>query len=184
MLDKVAVEPRLRYSAQQDAVSGVCREHAERADLCAMSIRDSPVDTLFKTKALLDAGKCHPAAEATMAAIAKFGKSDYHACVILGSSTCKTEKATKQAELIEQILKCWKQSPDGECKHGPIWSVCTDGDARRRLAIFKLCMNSCVTPSSELYRLIGGLPLLNLCCGPTEITHDGDYKHEEKSASS
>ncbi|KAG9077228.1 hypothetical protein FRC06_009020, partial [Ceratobasidium sp. 370] len=32
--------------------------------------------------------------------------------------------------------------------------------------------------------LLGNLPLLNLFCGPTEVTHDGDYKHEEKRLAS
>jgi hypothetical protein len=64
--------------------------------------------------------------------------------------------------------------------HGPVCSVCTDGDARQQLARYQICMTSKVTPGSDLFQLIGELPLLNLRCGQGYLTHDGDYKHEEK----
>ncbi|KAG8764677.1 hypothetical protein FRC12_007946 [Ceratobasidium sp. 428] len=120
MIDEIAIEPRPRYSEQQDAVTGICREHAQAEDLTNMSTRSSPVDTLFQTKELLDASQCHRATEATMAAIACFGPSDYNACVILASATCKTEKAPKHSELLDLLLKSWQESPDGEARHGPI----------------------------------------------------------------
>ncbi|KAF8604515.1 hypothetical protein BDV93DRAFT_440423, partial [Ceratobasidium sp. AG-I] len=181
MIDELALEPRLRYSIQQDAVVGLCREHAHRVSLDQMSTRDAPVEALLEAKSLLDKGECHRAKEATMVAIARFGQSDYNASVILASGTCKTEKAPEQARLIELVLKCWRDSPYGEALHGEIWSACTDGDAGRRLAMFQQCMSTKLSSTSYLYLLIGHLPLLNLYCGPTQITHDGDYKHEEKS---
>ncbi|KAG8750285.1 hypothetical protein FRC11_010563 [Ceratobasidium sp. 423] len=184
MIDKIAIEPRLRYSMKPDAVLGVCREHAHRADLISMSARADPVDTLLRIKECLDTGQCHRAAEATMVSIAKFGRYDYGASIVGASSTCKKEKAAEQADFIRLYLQSWQESPDGECKHGPILSASTDGDAGRRVALFKLCMSSCITPSSKLYPTIGHLPLFNLNCGPTEITHDGDYKHEEKRLAS
>ncbi|KAG9098098.1 hypothetical protein FRC07_010692, partial [Ceratobasidium sp. 392] len=119
-----------------------------------------------------------------MAAVARFGQSDYNASIILASPTCKTKKSGKHAELIGAILDSWRESPHGAPAHGDIWSICTDGDAGRRLAIFQHCMTSTLEPNSDLYRLLGHLPLLNLCCGPTQITHDGDYKHEEKRMAS
>ncbi|KAG9089099.1 hypothetical protein FS749_001621 [Ceratobasidium sp. UAMH 11750] len=119
-----------------------------------------------------------------MVAIARFGKSDYNAAVILASGTCKTETAAAQARLIGLVLDTWRASPYGEAQNGPIWSACTDGDPRRRLAMYELCMTSSLEPGSELYCLLGHLPLLNLQCGPTQITHDGDYKHEEKRLAS
>ncbi|KAG9082984.1 hypothetical protein FRC06_004747, partial [Ceratobasidium sp. 370] len=184
MLDEMAIEPRLRYGTQQDAIVGVCREHADPMHLTNLSASSAPVDTLLAIKTCLDSGQCHRAAEATMAAVARFGKSNYNATVILASSTCKREKAPEQARLIELLLESWRRSPDGERIHGPIWSACTDGDPGRRLAMFKNCMSTHLAPTSKLFSLLGNLPLLNLYCGPTEITHDGDYKHEEKRLAS
>ncbi|KAF8593059.1 hypothetical protein BDV93DRAFT_461884, partial [Ceratobasidium sp. AG-I] len=184
MLDEISVESRVQYSIQQDAVVGICHEHAHRVSLDQMSTRNAPVDALLEAKSLLDRGECHRAKEATMVAIARFGQSDYNATVILASGTCKTEKAPEQARLIELVLKAWQESPYGEALHGEIWSACTDGDPGRRLAMFQQCMSTKLSPTSYLYLLIGHLPLLNLYCGPTQITHDGDYKHEEKRLAS
>jgi hypothetical protein len=180
MLDEVAIEPRLRYSSQQDCVVGLAREDSSQVCLDNLSTRPDPLAALLDAKAHLDSGDCHRASEATMAAIARFGQSDYNASVILASPTCKTEKAPEQEDLIRLILKAWRDSPFGEVLHGPVWSVCTDGDARRRLPIYHICMTSKVTPGSDLFSLIGDLPLLNLCCGQDYLTHNGDYKHEEK----
>jgi hypothetical protein len=184
MIDEVAIEPRPRYDVHQDAVVGICREHANEGALRHLSTRGDSLNTLLDTQTLLDSGGCHRATEATMAAIARFGQSNYNPTVILASGTCKTEKTGDQTRWIDLLLKCWKESPYGEAVHGDIWSICTDGDSKRRRALFQLCMTSTLPESSDLFRLIGHLPLLNLCCGPTQITHDGDYKHEEKSKSS
>ncbi|KAG8718339.1 hypothetical protein FRC09_012817 [Ceratobasidium sp. 395] len=184
MIDELAKEARLRYHKLLDAIIGVCREHADADCLRNLSSRSDTLETLKAIKKQLDTGGCHRATEATMAALARFGSSDYNPTVVLASGTCKTEKAEDQARWIELILNSWRDSPSGEVKHGPIWSVCTDGDAKRRRAIFPLCMTSLLPESCDLYRLIGHLPLLNLYCGPTQITHDGDYKHEEKRLAS
>ncbi|KAG8750064.1 hypothetical protein FRC12_013091 [Ceratobasidium sp. 428] len=184
MIDELAKEARLRYHKLLDAIVGVCREHANVDCLQELSAQSNTLDSLKAIKEQLDSGGCHRATEATMAALARFGQSDYNPTVILASGTCKTEKSEDQARWIELILNSWRDSPSGEVKHGPIWSVCTDGDAKRRRALFPLCMASPLPESCELYRLIGHLPLLNLYCGPTQITHDGDYKHEEKRLAS
>jgi hypothetical protein len=181
MIDEIAIESRLRYSIQQDSVVGLCREHASQINLTNMSIRSDALDALLKAKPLLDSAVCHRATESTMAAIARFGQSNYNPAVILASGTCKREKTPDQARLIGLILESWKESPYGEAAHGEIWSACTDGDPGRRRAMFKLCMTARLSKNSDLFCLIGHLPLLNLYCGPTQITHDGDYKHEVKS---
>lgn len=131
MIDKIAVEPHARYSSEQDAVVGICHEHAHLADLHSMSSRSEPVESLLKTKSLLDSGQCHRASEATMLAIARFGHQNYNPTVILASGTCKTEKAPDQLRLIKLVLDCWSESPHGEASNGQIWSICTDGDSRR-----------------------------------------------------
>ncbi|CAE7062743.1 unnamed protein product [Rhizoctonia solani] len=184
MIDEIAIEPRLRYSINQDSVIGMCREHGNSSVLGCLSNKKDTLQTLLEVQAQLESGECHRATEATMAAIARFGASDYNPALILASGTCKAEKAPDQARWIELILQSWRDSPFGEATHGPIWSICTDGDAKRRLAVFQHCMQFRLPPSSEIFGLIGHLPLLNLYCGPNLITHDGDYKHEEKRLAS
>ncbi|KDN35862.1 hypothetical protein RSAG8_11224, partial [Rhizoctonia solani AG-8 WAC10335] len=184
MIDEIAIEPRLRYSIQQDTVLGFSREDSHLTHLNEMSTCSNPVDALLEAKALLDSGKCHRATEASMVAIARFGSSDYNPAILAASGTCKTEKWPDQARWIGRALHSWEISPYGEVMYGPIWSVNSDGDAARRLALFQLCMSSKLSPDTELFRLIGHLPLFNLYCGPTQITHDGDYKHIEKRLAS
>ncbi|KAF8594840.1 hypothetical protein BDV93DRAFT_577293, partial [Ceratobasidium sp. AG-I] len=184
MIDEIAIESRPRYDVILDAVIGICREHANNDALQNLSTRSDSLNALLDTQALLDSGGCHRATEATMAAIARFGQSDYNPTIIFASGTCKTEKTGDQTRWIDLLLTCWKESPHGGAVHGDIWSVCTDGDSKRRRALFQLCMTSTLPESSDLFRLIGHLPLLNLCCSPTQITHDGDYKHEEKRLAS
>jgi hypothetical protein len=110
MIDEIAVESRLRYSIQQDAVVGLCREHASEVHLTNMSTRSDSLDALLKAKSQLDSGVCHRAKEATMAAIARFGQSNYNPAVILASGTCKTEKTPDQARLIALRLETWRES--------------------------------------------------------------------------
>ncbi|QRV87004.1 hypothetical protein RhiJN_15022 [Ceratobasidium sp. AG-Ba] len=184
LIDELAVEDRPHYSVHQDAITGICREHADVGALAQLSTRSDALKALLDTQTALDSGQCHRAFEATMAAIARFGRTDYNATVILASGTCKTETVDDQKRWIELLLECWEKSPYGEVLHGLIWSICTDGDPKRRRALFMLCMTSRVSESSGLFCLIGHLPLLNLCCGPKEIIHDGDYKHEEKRLAS
>jgi hypothetical protein len=181
MIHEIALQSRLQYSIQQDAVVGLCLEHGSQIDLTNMSTQSDTLDALLKAKSLLDSGDCHRARESTMAAIAQFGQSNYKPAVVLASGTYKAEKTPDQACLIRLILDSWKESPFGEAAHGEIWSACTDGDPGQRRAMFKLCMTSRLLQTSDLFHLIGHLPWLNLYCGPAQITHDGDYKHEAKS---
>ncbi|KAK7015803.1 hypothetical protein R3P38DRAFT_2786723 [Favolaschia claudopus] len=71
----------------------------------------------------------------------------------------------------------WKRSSDGEAKYGPPMSISTDGDHKRRLALFILCMQNEILPGNPLYPFVCKLPGLNLRVGKNNITHDGDPKH-------
>ncbi|KAG9106142.1 hypothetical protein FRC07_008952 [Ceratobasidium sp. 392] len=94
MADEIACESCPCYSIKLDAIVGLACENAHLVDLAELSKNPAPLDTLLEAKALLVSGVCHRAKEVTMAAIARFGKSDYNASVILASGTCKTEKAS------------------------------------------------------------------------------------------
>ncbi|KAG8781543.1 hypothetical protein FRC12_021783 [Ceratobasidium sp. 428] len=184
LMDELAAQPRLRYSRKLDLIVGFGRHFDHLIDMKDLSTRPDALEVLLKLKALLDSGVIQRATEVTMAAITRFGQTEYNPAVILASGTCKTEKAPEQARLIQLILDSWQDSPHGAALNGDIWSICTDGDATRRRALFQLCMISKLAPESDLFRLLGHLPLLNLCCSPAQVTHDGDYKHEEKRLAS
>ncbi|CEL58799.1 hypothetical protein RSOLAG1IB_12200 [Rhizoctonia solani AG-1 IB] len=100
--------------------------------------------------------------------------------VVLMSGTCKTESVDSQLALLKIVYQAYKKSPNGAAALGPIWSFATDGDARRRLALFRLCMKQVLCPPSPLYSELCHLEFMNLACGEDEITHDGDFKHKEK----
>lgn len=180
LIDEVAIEKRPRYYTSGDAIAGICREHCTGLDLTGVSARGLPGIRAIQSS--LDDGKCHRAREATVVAIAGFGKDsvDYHARVVLVSGTCKTESEVAGYQLISRVINAWKTSPQGEAMHGPLASIATDGDPTRRRALYRYCMTQELPSSSPLYTLLGSLPLFNTFCGPDEVTHDGDFKHEEK----
>ena len=58
-----------------------------------------------------------------------------------------------------------------------LYCISTDGDAHRRRALVALTLSSALTDTSEIYSKLSPLKLLNLHCGPGEITCDFDWKH-------
>lgn len=180
LIDEVALERRPRYFAAEDAVVGICREHSQSLDLTQISHRGLPA--LEAIHAALESGSCHRAREATVVAIAGFSPTpnEFGARPVLVSGTCKAESERDGARLVQTVLQARRDSPQGEALHGPIISLATDGDPTRRRAFYSYCMTQELSRSSALFELLGDLPLLNICCGPDEVTHDGDFKHEEK----
>ncbi|CUA75805.1 hypothetical protein RSOLAG22IIIB_06086 [Rhizoctonia solani] len=178
LIDEIALEERIRYSSAEDLLVGFCRECTAPGRLQNMTGR--PVSDIYDLKKLLDSGKCHRAKEATVMAIAPFGPDHYTPMVIVVSGTCKTESVDHQMRLLRLGYSAYKKSPHGAAALGPIWSFETDGDASRRLALFRLCTSRTLSSPSELYLILSPLELVNLECGEDNVTHDGDFKHEEK----
>ncbi|CUA70771.1 Ubiquitin carboxyl-terminal hydrolase 34 [Rhizoctonia solani] len=182
LIDEIALEERVRYSLADDTLVGFCRECTPPGRLRSMTGR--PVSDLYDLKKSLDSGECHRAKEATVMAIAPFSADHYTPMVIVVSGTCKTETVDRQLALLKLGYNAYKKSPHGALALGPIWSIETDGDAGQRLALFRLCTSYVVPPLSELYLELHPLELMNLECGEDQITHDGDFKHEEKRLAS
>ena len=181
LIDEIALEERVRYSLAEDTLIGICRKCTTPGQLQNMTGR--PVSDLYDLKQMLDSGECHRAKEASVIAVAPFGPDHYTPMAIALSGTCKTETVDRQLALIRLAYKAYTDSPHGAVALGPIWSIETDGDAGRRLVLFRLCTSHVLSPPSELYLLLHSLELMNLACGEDEITHDGDFKHEEKRKS-
>lgn len=182
LTDEIALEECPQYSTGQDSIIGFCREHSARLPLSNVSERS--IKALEPIQSSLKSGACHLAKEATVVALAPFGETDYNAQVILVSGTCKTETDQAHYELLKAVIDQWNSSAHGSAAHGPLWSLATDGEGRRRRAIHRYCFSSAIAQDSPLYAHIGTLPLLNTCCGPFEETNDSDYKHLEKRLAS
>ncbi|KAJ7865520.1 hypothetical protein B0H13DRAFT_2670906 [Mycena leptocephala] len=81
---------------------------------------------------------------------------------------------------MEIVLEAWKRSVYGEQLHGPILSVASDGDPKRCLALFMMCMHTEIIEGNPLYPFIRELPGLNRRVGKDNLTMDPDFKHEVK----
>lgn len=174
MIDEISVDERACWIKSMNSVGGLCREHSKNIDLTIPDI-DSLLDIAEAVTG--DEPTVHFGKEATVAGIAPFRDSHYGVRPVLCSLTCKTEVAEESAELIALILKLWKESLDGEEKHGPIFSVASDGDATRRKVLYELFMKHELDPASELYAKLSILAGLNLFTGDADVTMDFDLKH-------
>jgi hypothetical protein len=173
LIDEISLDERARYFPWANKVGGLCREHANKADL-----RIGSMAAVDKVADLLEDNVCHMGREATVAAIASFRTKDYHAKPILISPTCKSEKAPEQAEWIKLLIERWRPF---EAIHGPLWSVATDGDTTRRAALHSILMLLELNPESEMFKILGDLPGFNIQCGENDVTMDSDPKHIFKS---
>lgn len=174
VIDGIASERKAAYDEISGQVVGLCREHALQLDL-----RVTSIDAVTQVAAAVhgDEPIVHYGSEATVAAMAPFRKEHYTVIPLMVSATCKTETAENLAEHILMILKSWHEHEDGERRHGPCWSVGTDGDAKFRAAKFRALMSHTVDPASPLYTKLSPLRGLNLRVGPYDVTADADPKH-------
>ncbi|KAK7015798.1 hypothetical protein R3P38DRAFT_2786718 [Favolaschia claudopus] len=159
-MDELAADPRIDFMPETDEMGG-------RGDLRAVEA----------AVAAVKAGKVHVSHEVCVGAISHLYGTNYGAKPIYMGPTCKKGPWQDSVRLMEVIIAAWKRSPDGEAKHGPLLSISTDGDHKRRLALFVLCMQNEILPKNPLYPFVRNLPGLNLRVGKDNITHDGDPKH-------
>jgi hypothetical protein len=174
MIDEIALEERPVFIKWLDSVGGLCREHTKGISLrmTNVPVLKSLADTVFGPSPTV-----HYAKEATVAGIAAFRSEHYDVMPVFAAGTCKKEKAPECSELIEALLDAWRESPDGEARHGPIWSVSSDGDGVRRAAFHNLLMSEKLKPSDPLFALLSALLGLNLQTGKFFITAEFDPKH-------
>ena len=174
MIDEISVDEPACWMKCLNSIGGLCREHSQHIDL---TVND--IDSLLSVAeaATGDGATVHFGKEATVAGFAPFRDSHYGVRPVLCSLTCKSETAAESAELIALIIKLWDKSPNGRTKHGPLWSVGSDGDAKRRKALYDLLMEEMLDPSSDLYAKLHILCGLNLFTGKGGIHMDYDLKH-------
>jgi hypothetical protein len=159
LIDEIATEERPVFVKWLNSVGGFCREHTKGLDLRITSISGLRIlaNTVFGPKPTI-----HFAKQATVAGIAAFRSDHYKVMPIFAAGTCKKEKASDCVELIQSSLDAWRESPDGEKRHGPIWSVASDGNGVRRAAFHTLFMSETLKPGDPLYTILSPLAGLNL----------------------
>lgn len=178
LVDGVALKEKCRYLQSTDSIAGVCREHGSTLDLHVRS-QESLVDAEDALHG--ETPRAHYASEATVVAIAPFQNLSYSAIPVAMSGSCKAETGKGMALWLRELIRAWRENEDGEKRHGPLWSVATDGESTMRSCRFQVCMSQEVSPSSPLYPMLHNLYGLNLFTGPSDVTMTCDPKHIFKS---
>jgi len=78
---------------------------------------------------------------------------------------------------MENFIQTYREHPDGEKRHGPICTVCTDGESSFRKLRFILGLEETVDKSSPLGKKLSELTGLNLQTGRYGILGTCDPKH-------
>jgi hypothetical protein len=177
MMDEVACDGRLCYLADTDEIAGLC-EHAG-TELPSVKMGKN-LDILRAVQRAICDGKVHIAQEVFVAAISRNDDSDYGAKPVLLIPTCKKGSYRDSACVMEMVKQAWKLSPYGEGLHGSFWSIASDGDPKRRPALFQHCMQLELKEGDKLFEYVGQLPGCNLWTGPSGETQDLDVKHDMK----
>ncbi|KAF7312848.1 hypothetical protein MKEN_00968800 [Mycena kentingensis (nom. inval.)] len=176
--DETAKTAAIDWFSLTDEFGGLCLEHID-AVLDGVQVGDT-VELVEKAVQLVRDGKVHIATEISVGAIFRHAETNYAAKPVFMGSSCKMGNWLTVLLVILTVLEAWERHPDGASKRGPIASVASDGDAKRRIAFFVLCMCFEVKEGNEIYEYVRDVCGLNLFTGKNNITMDFDPKHELK----
>lgn len=176
-MDEVATDGRLCYLLETDEIARLCEHVALAVPSLKMGKDLTTIQTV--TKAVCE-DKIHVGKELLVAAFARNAETNYGAKPALLMPTCKKGSFQDSALIIEKCHQAWKLSPYGESLHGPLTSFASDGDLKRRPALYLHCMVCELMPADPLFKYLGSLPGLNLWTGSGGETQDLDYKHDMK----
>ncbi|KAF8218166.1 hypothetical protein K438DRAFT_1901061 [Mycena galopus ATCC 62051] len=159
--NELAIDRRIDYMTETDEMGGFCVEHV------------NTLDTIKVGKGIQN-GKVHIAHEASVGAISRLFRTNYGARPVFIAPTCKKGSWKDMLRTMLTVIEAWKRSRDGEKKHGPVLAVTSDGDPKRHLALFVMCMHDEIRPGNPLYPYICKLLGFNcrLCtslCSPEGI---------------
>jgi hypothetical protein len=172
--DEIAGDGRLCYLDETDEIAGLCEHASSRLKTFKMGDDLTSVEEAVKA---VRAGDIHVGKEFSVAAFSRHAPDDYGAKPVLLMPTCKKGSWQSSAQILQKLIQAWKLSPFGEAKHGPLAAIASDGDGRRRAALYLICMHKHLGPNDPLYEFLSDLPGLNLFTGDGGITMDFDYKH-------
>lgn len=177
VIDEIALEERIVFVRWLRALGGFCWEHSKDVNKAISTIahmKDLALRLILPAK---DPKAIHHAKEATVIGVAAFRSEHYQAMPIAAAGTCKQSTAADCVVTIKTIPDAWKTSPDGEKRHGPIWSFASDGDGVRRAAFHTAFTSCAVTEENPLFKLLGSLAGFNLKTGTGDVTAEFDPKH-------
>jgi hypothetical protein len=178
--DEIATERKIDYMAETDDTGGLCLEHFSALDTVKVGSNSQTVEAAV---AAVKEGKVHISHETSVGAISRLSETGYGARPVFMGPSCKTGSWKDCLRTMEIVLEVWKRSVYGERLHGRILAVASDGDAKRRLALFMMCMHTEIIEGNPLYPFICDLPGLNRRVGKDNLTMDMDFKHEIKRMS-
>lgn len=172
MIDKGAIEKRLRLDPSTNEIIGLCREHSDHYTLEFNSQEEA---TLISNG--LKQGDVHLASEATVIALGAFSKHgrEYSSRVIAASGTCKREDATTHRAMLERVVETSREALK-DVKHR-VYCVSSDGEARRGRALAEMTLKHELPSTSPIHVELKGLRLFNRLVGDDDLTSDKDYKH-------
>ncbi|KAK7013944.1 hypothetical protein R3P38DRAFT_3322453 [Favolaschia claudopus] len=173
----VGKEGRDEIAGDGHEIAGLC-EHAN-TELDTLKMGSDLTAVHAAAKAVRE-GRVHVGKEFSVAAISRHSSSDYGAKPVLLMATCKQNSWQENAKILQMINAAWKISPYGEILHGPIPAYASDGDPKRKAALYLLCMHREVKPGDALYPHIAGLRGLNLFTSEDFATMEFDPKHSWK----
>ncbi|KAJ6568869.1 hypothetical protein B0H19DRAFT_901968, partial [Mycena capillaripes] len=171
--DEIAGDGCLCYLDETDEIGGLCEHATSRLKTFKMGTDLTAVEETVK--AIRD-GDVHVGKEFSVAAFSRHAPTQYSAKPVLLMPTCKKGTWQSSAELLQKLIHAWKLSPFGEAKHA-LKSIASDGDGRRRAALYLICMHKHLGPDDPLYEFLSDLAGLNLYTGFGDLTIDFDYKH-------
>ncbi|KAF9471491.1 hypothetical protein BDN70DRAFT_938909 [Pholiota conissans] len=99
-------------------------------------------------------GRVHIGQEVFVAAIARNDDTGFGAKPVLAVPTCKQGSYHESALVMEMIRHAWKISPYGEALHGSLWSIASDGDPKRRPALYQHCMQYELKEGDKLFEYL------------------------------
>ncbi|KAK7016016.1 hypothetical protein R3P38DRAFT_2786407 [Favolaschia claudopus] len=175
--DEIAGDGRPCYLDGTDEIAGLCEHANTELDTLKMG---SDLNAVHAAAKAAREGRVHVGKEFSVAAISRHSARDYGAKPVLIMATCKQNSWQENAKILQMINAAWKLSPYGEILHGPIPAYASDGDPKRKAALYLLCMHREVKPGDALYPHIAGLHGLNLFTSEDFATMEFDPKHSWK----
>ncbi|KAJ2932281.1 hypothetical protein H1R20_g4818, partial [Candolleomyces eurysporus] len=147
-IDEIASDERLCWIPATDDIAGLC-EHASQLSSTKFG---KSLDTVRAVAEAVRSGRIHVGQEIMVAAFARNDENDYGAKPVLILPTCKRGSYEDAALIWEKLRQAWRLSPYGEVKHGKIWSLASDGDPKRRPALYLHCMVHEIRPEDGLFQ--------------------------------
>ncbi|KAL0062604.1 hypothetical protein AAF712_010538 [Marasmius tenuissimus] len=180
MADNVAVEERCQWAETSNEVKGISRESATRT---AIGLRVDDYDSVVKIANAMNPElprekRVVIGTEATVCAVAPYARDDHYTAIpIVVSASDKTETGEEIAVWVQRVIDRYRDHPDGERVHGPLWSFGTDGDGTYRKGKHILFMAEEVPASTELGKHLRKLVGLNIYTSKEGIVGTCDPKH-------